>query len=429
MNAVTIAPEALSNNQRRSNRLSIILMLFALLLAPLGLLADKAVVPLVLAAALGGGLVLGAPALPWRVIDRRLAGAFVLFTGWCLVAAWWSFHPTDAAILALRVGVLLLVLLYLAGLMRLLNDQQRKRVVRGFCLGFALAAAIVLIDLLFGTPIFDLLKGVSSSESVALARLNRGVSALAILIWPLAVFAWRQGWQVAALLAPPALFALTLLSQSSASMIALGSGLLAVAVACLGRTAARLVLAAGIAGALLAAPLAVDLMQRTGLDHSDQMPQNALHRLHIWGVVSERIAERPVFGWGFDASPDLPTAGIEPFAPDRKIIPSHPHNAALQIMVETGVAGSLLAMVVLVLIAQRIDRLAAAPRVCAVAMFVTVLGIASIAYGVWQSHWLALIGAAAAVFVAVQPAPQTKVAVRAEPAAASPLFRSNDSSS
>ncbi len=391
---MTTAPGHLFDTQRRPDRLSFVLALFALLLAPLGLLAPKAVVPLVMVAALGGGLMLGAPALPWRVIDRPLAGAVALITAWCLVAAWWSFHPLAAATLALRVGVLLLVLLYLAGLVQRLDDRQRKLVVHGFCLGFAVAATVVLIDLLFGTPIFDLLKGATRSEGVALARLNRGVSALAILVWPLAAFAWRQGWQAAALLLPPALFAMTLLSQSSASMIALGSGLLAAAVACLGRSAARLVLAAGIAGALLAAPLAVDLIPRVGLDQEDLLPRNALHRLHIWGVVGERIAERPLFGWGFDASPDLPTAGVERFAPDRKIIPSHPHNAALQIMVETGIVGTLLVFALMVLIARRIDRLAIPAKVCAISMFVTILGIASIGYGITQSHWLAMIGAA-----------------------------------
>lgn len=404
-----ITPETLANNRRRTDRLGFVLMLFALLLAPLSLLADKAVVPLAIAAAFAGGLVLGTVALPWRVIDRPLAGALALFTAWSLVTAWWSIHPVAAATLALRVGALLLVLLYLAGLVRLLDDLQRQRVVQGFCLGFALAAAIASIDLMFGTPIFDLLKGTARSENAAYTRLNRGVSALAILIWPLAVLAWQRGWHAAALLLPPTLFALTLLSNHSASTLALGAGMLAAAVACLGRTATRLVLAVSIAGALLAAPLAVDLMQRVGLHESDLLHRNALHRLHIWGVVNERIAERPFFGWGFDASPDLPTEGVEPFAPGKKIIPSHPHNGGLQIMVETGVFGSLLAMAVLILIARRIDRLATPARVCGVAMLVAVLGIASIAYGIWQSHWLTLIGAAAAVFVAVQPAPQAKI--------------------
>lgn len=418
--------EALSNSQLRTNRLGFVLMLFGLLLAPLSLVAPKAVVPLVFAAALGGGVVLGTRALPWRVIDRRLAGAFALFVGWCLVSSWWSFDPVSAATLALRVGVLLFLLLYLTGLMQLLDDRQRKHVAYGFCLGFAIALTIVAIDLRFGTPIFDLLHGVANSENAAYIRLNRGVSALAILIWPIALFTWRQGRKTAALVLPPTLLALTLFSLSSASMLALAAALLAAAAASLGRAAVRLVLTATIVGTLLAAPLAVELMHRAGIDQIDQIHRNSLHRLHIWGVVSERIAERPFFGWGFDASPDLPTAGTEPFMPGKKIIPSHPHNASLQIMVETGIVGNLLVLALLALIAYRIDSLAPAARVGATAMLVAVFAIASTAYGIWQSHWLALIGSAVAIFIAVLPAPSARTAKKAQPTAPSTLTGSKD---
>ncbi len=408
------ALENIANNQNPANRLSVVLMLFALLLAPLGLLAPKAVVPLVFAAALGGGLLLGTQALPWRLIDRRLAGVLALFTAWCLASSWWSFYPVSAATLALRVGVLLFLLLYLVGLVQSLDHRQRKGVVHVFCLGFAIALTIVAIDLPFGTPLFDLLHGTANSENAAYVRLNRGVSALAILIWPIAVFAWQQGWKAAALVLPPALLALTLLSLSSASMLALGAAFLAAAMASLGRASTRLVLVAAIAGTLLAAPLAVETMQRTGIDQSDQIHDNTRHRLHIWGVVSERIAERPVFGWGFDASPDLPTAGVEPFKPGKKVIPSHPHNASLQIMVETGIVGSLHVLTLLIMIAYRIDSLSPAARVGAAAMLVAVFGIASTAYGIWQSHWLAVIGSAVAIFVAVLPASSAGTATKAK---------------
>src|SRR3546814_11959661 len=62
-----------------------------------------------------------------------------------------------------------------------------------------------------------------------LSRLNRGVSAIAVLVWPLAVFSWQRGLRWLALALPPAVLGLTLGSQSSASMVALGAGLLAAA--------------------------------------------------------------------------------------------------------------------------------------------------------------------------------------------------------
>jgi hypothetical protein len=71
-----------------------------------------------------------------------------------------------------------------------------------------------------------------------------------------------------------------------------------------------------------------------------------------------------------------------------------------------GLAGCLLALTLLVLIGRRIDRRAAAPRACAVAMLVTILGVAATGYGITQSHWLAVIGAATAVFTAVRRDPE-----------------------
>jgi O-antigen ligase len=159
-----------------------------------------------------------------------------------------------------------------------------------------------------------------------------------------------------------------------------------------------------VVATLFGSPFAAGLAQQAGLTAVDWLPATAQYRLHIWTVVSDRIAQRPLFGWGFDASPDLPAQDDQPFRPRDKIIPSHPHNGALQIMVETGLVGSLLTLALLFLLARRIDALAPAPRACAAAMLVTVLGIAATAYGVWQSHWLAMIGAAAALFIALLPA-------------------------
>lgn len=400
---MTTLPQALAGDRTGLDRLALVLAVFALLLAPLGLLADKAVVPLALAAAVAGGLAAGRQALPWRALDRGLASAVGLLTAWCLAASAWSFHPLAAAALALRVSVLLLALLYLAALAQRLEEAQRRRVRQAFCLGFAVTIALLTIELAFGGPILTLLRGAAGSEYATYSRLNRGVSAIAILVWPLAALAWQRGPRWLACALPPAVLGLTLFSQSSASLVALGAGVLAAALAGLGRPLARAVMALAVVVTLFGSPFAVGLAQQTGLSAVDWLPATAQYRLHIWSVVSERIAERPLFGWGFDASPDLPAKDAQPFRRGDKIIPSHPHNGALQIMVETGLAGSLLTLALLVLLARRIDALAAAPRAAAVAMLVTVLGIAATAYGIWQSHWLAMIGAAAAAFIALQP--------------------------
>ncbi len=397
--------ESITIEPARISRLGLVLALFCLLLAPLGLMADKAVVPLVLAAALAGGIAAGRAALPWRSLDRDLALTFGLFIAWCLLTTVWSLNPPAAAGLALRVGLMLFALLYLATLARLLDAPQRRRVACGFCLGFGVTVVVIAVELAFGAPIFTLLKGPAESTYAAISQLNRGVSAVAILVWPLAALAWQQRQRWLAVALPPTLFAFTLLSESSASMLALGAGLLAASLASLGRGAARLVLAVAVIGALLGSPAIVELLKHTGLEQSRFVSQTGLYRMHIWDFVIDRIAERPVVGWGFDASPNLPIEGAQPFRPGGKVVPSHPHNGPLQIMVEIGAVGSLLVVGLLFLIGRRIDNLKHQHRSFAVAMFITILSIASTAYGIWQNHWLAMIGGAAVVFIATLQKP------------------------
>ncbi|MGF1592773.1 MAG: O-antigen ligase family protein [Kiloniellaceae bacterium] len=381
-----------------------ILAAFALLLPPLGVLADKAVVPLAIAAAGAGAFASGPAARPWSNLERDLTLALGAFATWCLVSSAWTFKPLEAAPLALRVGLLLFLLLCLATLAQRLGTAQRGLVARALCLGFAASFLFIAIELAFGSPILTLLKGPAESDYATLSRLNRGVSAGVILVWPLAALAWLRGYRWIALALPAATLGMTLFSQSSASMLALGAGVAAALLAALGRSAARAVMAAAIVMTLFGSPFVAGVAQQAGLANGDALQATGNYRLHVWNVVSTRIAERPLFGWGFDASPDLPTADFQPFRPGEKVIPSHPHNGALQIMVETGLVGSLLVLILLIVVARRIDRLEPVPRACAVAMLVTILGVAATAYGIWQNHWLTMIGASAAVFVTVLPA-------------------------
>lgn len=400
------------------DRPALVLTLFALLLAPLGLLADKAVVPLVLAATIAAGVLVQRAAAsgtrPWQCLDRGVAAALAALIGWALVSCLWSPQRLDAAGLAIRVALLLFVLLYLAGLVRLLDGSRRHRVAQALALGVAVTAGLVAVEFAFGAPLFTLLHGAARSEYATFSQLNRGVSALAILVWPVAALAWARGPRWAALALPPAVLLLTLFSQSSASKAALGAALLAGLLAAAGRRASRVVLVAALAGTLFGSLLVAPLAQRSGLTDGDFLQDTGAYRLHIWTVVGELIEERPLFGWGFDASRDLPTEGFEPFRPGRKVIPSHPHNGALQIMVELGAVGSLLTFALGLVLARRIERLPDGARPFAVGMTVAVLGIGATAYGIWQSHWLTIIGSAAALFIASLPPPDTAAATSRE---------------
>src|SRR6185503_20527219 len=62
------------------------------------------------------------------------------------------------------------------------------------------------------------------------------------------------------------------------------------------------------------------------------MPQTDSIRLDYWSHAIDWIAMRPLKGWGLDAS--------RVFGPGIKL---HPHNAPLQVWLELGVVGAVLA--------------------------------------------------------------------------------------
>jgi O-antigen ligase len=134
---------------------------------------------------------------------------------------------------------------------------------------------------------------------------------------------------------------------------------------------------------------------------------SALHRILIWRFTSERIAERPWFGWGMDASRELPGSHAklvetisEPIVPvDAEALQLHPHNAFLEWRVELGLPGLLICIAIIILVLLRCAKggppLSAVRLACAA----SALTIGLLGYGAWQAWWLSTIWLAAALLV------------------------------
>jgi O-antigen ligase len=160
--------------------------------------------------------------------------------------------------------------------------------------------------------------------------------------------------------------------------------------------AARLAAILSVIG-ILTAPLTLPALGRLPevLATADAIKGSAWHRLLIWSFAGERIAERPLLGWGLDASRAIP-GGTEEIRPGMKQLPLHPHNAALQLWLELGIPGALLSAFFVGWLWLRLGA-AAWPRLYAAAAggsLIAALVTASGAYGIWQEWWLGTLGLA-----------------------------------
>jgi O-antigen ligase len=204
----------------------------------------------------------------------------------------------------------------------------------------------------------------------------------------------NRGQGVLALVIVTAMVAAVLVLSGTTAKAAAIAGLVLGLLFYLGHTRAAYVAGAISLILIITAPLGFARLERfPGLtETADRIKTSAGHRLMIWSFVGERIAERPLAGWGLDAARAIP-GGKDPIRPSETWLPLHPHNAPLQVWLELGVPGAVLFALLVALLWQGLATVPW-PRIF-VAAAGTSLAIAVIAsfatYGIWQEWWLATL--------------------------------------
>ena len=206
---------------------------------------------------------------------------------------------------------------------------------------------------------------------------------LALLIWPVGRALLDDGWPQLALMLAAALLLGALMLGAWAPVVAFAAGLIAYGVARLWPRKGSLVIGGLLALKVLALPwavLAAEPMLRSLQPH---IGASWSARVDIWTYTAHRVAEQPLLGWGLDASRTFGAA-----------VPLHPHSGPLQLWLELGAAGAVIAAVFWLILLRKTRR----PETCAAAVAYFTIG--ALSFGVWQEWWLAL-GAFAAVWCVV----------------------------
>ncbi len=230
-----------------------------------------------------------------------------------------------------------------------------------------------------------------------LTTLNNGAVVLSLMVWPVLFIQWRQFSPVGGAVCAVAVVVISLLSSSAALGALFIGGCVIIARRLTGRRGGIL-FAVIIAAATLAAPYAVkhsgaDVYSSPAAvnDSSSPIPYSIRHRLAMWSFATAKIEEKPLLGWGFNASRHIPQEDFR-LAPNMEIMPLHPHNLALQTRLELGLPGAIvlagLVFVVFYRLATFTDDGWKSGLVMAAGS--SWFFIANVSYGMWQSWWIAL---------------------------------------
>jgi len=373
----------------------------ALVMPPLAVLAPLGLAPLLAALALV--LIALAPRRVFIGIGKilPLAVLVAVLALWATASALWSILPSHSLFEGLRFFAVGAGGLIVLGFALDLVPPAGRRIVQFAAAGVLLAVLLLVFERFDNFAVTRLLHGVGPDYHLTLSRYDRGVTTLVLMLWP-ALTAARKTWQGAILIL--CVFAAAYVMSSLASLLGLGVG---VATCALAYRFPRSVTAALIAALLSVAvvlPAIVPSYEST-VTFQDRAPwfkQSGIHRLLIWRFTADRIAERPLLGWGMDASRELPGGhrdftttlpGIR-LTPDDEALPLHPHNAVLQWRVELGLPGTVLCLAIVFWGLWRVGfKEGPLPirRATVLGFAATAMVIGLLSFGAWQAWWLSCL--------------------------------------
>jgi exopolysaccharide production protein ExoQ len=380
--------------------------------APLGLAPLLATTAVALLALDGRRCLAGLRAL------LPLAGLLAALSLWAVLSAAWSLVPQHSLLEGLRLLAICAAGLVAVAAGRMLEPEERQRVARGALLGVGLAAVLLIVERFTGGALTRLLLGLPPG-AVPLTRYDRAATTLALALWPALLGAGgRRGrWIMGALAATVLGTVLVLYSQ--AAVLAVVAGLLVFPIARLWPRLTAGVLVAGLlAGAVALPAITPDFRSIVAIhQNAPWLKVSAIHRLAIWRFTADRIAERPLLGWGMDASRALPGGRTDihdvlpdsGVSPNSEALPLHPHDALLQWEVELGIPGTLLCLAAIGWVLWRIGwtpGLAPRAQACALAFAAAAIPVALLSYGVWQAWWQSCLWLAAALLTGVAGSPR-----------------------
>ena len=306
-----------------------------------------------------------------------------LLATWGLISCLYSPAGDDAVNLWVRLGWL--GFLGFLMLKTPINPAQLKpALMRGLWISYAIVSIVFIYILI--SP-----NGIPSGQEGNYAWFNRSLAGFSVLIWVLLDDLWHKHKGKALIAFAWLLFMLSQLASLSAfGAVLFGVIAFLIAQNSKGRQAMSYLIPLG----LIAFPMIFFYLPKPEMIEQlhPELPFSTIHRFYIWNFVHEQIVQNPYLGYGLDAARAM-VGGHTRTHFGGELLPSHPHNASLQLWLELGMVGLTIFATMVFQIAQRLCK--SEKPMLGFALLVSYLTVGGAGYGVWQNWWIAVIFLAA----------------------------------
>lgn len=353
---------------------------------------------------------------PWsfKTLGPALIPALVILA----LSATSSLWAIDGAEALERTGKLAGVLLpgvALFGILRVMNVQNLARLWWVIPAMLAVMSAFLTSEYLTNYAVYRMVRGLPVDQYVQIAELNRSCVALCMLYLPGLALLYKglrqRGTSRMVSILAAAAFVGTIIpvlsmTDSQSATMALGLGGIVLLLAPVGKKPLWVLAALIACAGILSAPFLAQYLWSL-VPHDLAAPQQAnfitktnyLPRLELWDAVARYTMQSPWIGFGIEATRSVPAFDSqEIYQPGTTLL--HPHNAALQIWIEFGLLGALMAAGGIILICRACMNL---PNQMAkrlgLSLLVTTMGVGVVGYGLWQGWWIGLLATLVAVSI------------------------------
>ncbi|MFW5679110.1 MAG: O-antigen ligase family protein [Pseudomonadota bacterium] len=332
-------------------------------------------------------------------LRRPLGIATVVALAYMGASITWAINPDDAAS---RFQDVLLTVLVAAVLLTAARLLPARAVALALPLGLAIAALLLLANAYTDSAVNAWL-----GRGDRASHLNRAANAIVVFLPLAAALLFARGQRLAAVALVGLAAVAVMGTQSWASRLVLVLVLLAAPLALRWPLAMHRLLLAAIVVSILTMPVLAGRLNALIPDtvHAFVGYSSLTIRGEAWQEYAALVHLRPILGFGLQGARDPATtfaspamATVDPalyaHAQDlnehQRMLLSflHPHNLPLQVWVDLGAVGAAFAILLVVLVFRRMERLAPpflpAATLAALALFV----IACVGYGAWTAWWL-----------------------------------------
>jgi O-antigen ligase len=342
--------------------------------------------------------------------DAVLPIFFGALLAWLAASLQWSLLPArgmyDFIILILLSG---LALQLPAGAAQLASTKKINY-MKIFTAAFAVGLIIFAMDICFNLVWQRALLQRDWQSHLGLAQANRASFCIILILWPLLHFTWQQGWRILAFLLWLGVGILIFVSESTAAHMAfILSSLIFITAIWQANIVRLMMLGVLLSSCIIALPVAhqiQDLWNTTPALAQHSSGSSAAHRTEIWQFTAQRIAEKPILGWGFNSARAIPNGSAvsvyQGHDPMKSIIPMHPHNWILHAFLELGVVGLSLFAMCCAWVLYQIRRLKTSLQSAALASYSVAMVIGMFSISLWSNWWWASLLLTATIFQLLQ---------------------------